>query len=142
MHEMSLAGGVLQVVEAAAVRERFERVACLRLAVGKMAGVEVRALRFALEVVAYGTCLEGARIEIDEPAGQGWCLKCSQTVEITERGAPCPSCGSHQLQTAGGDELKVVELLVDDEAATAATAPTGTATPNGSAAPDHCHPRS
>lgn len=114
MHEMSLAGGVLQVVEAAAAREHFGRVGLLRLSVGKLAGVEVRSLRFALEVVAHGTCLEGARIEIDEPAGSGWCMKCSQTVVITERGEPCPACGSHQVQATGGNDLKVIELLVDD----------------------------
>jgi hydrogenase nickel incorporation protein HypA/HybF len=117
MHEMSLAGGVLQVVETAARREHFERVSMLRLAVGKLAGVEVRALRFALDVIAPGTCLEGARIVIDEPVGQGWCMKCCQAVEITERGEPCPLCASHQVQATGGDDLKVVELLVDDPAA-------------------------
>ena len=54
MHEVSLAAGVLQLVEDAAGREHFSRVAALRLEVGQLAGVEVEALRFALEAIAPG----------------------------------------------------------------------------------------
>ncbi|MFY8087120.1 MAG: hydrogenase/urease maturation nickel metallochaperone HypA, partial [Rubrivivax sp.] len=40
MHEMSLAGGILRLVEEAAAREAFQRVSCLRLEAGALAGVE------------------------------------------------------------------------------------------------------
>ena len=114
MHEASLAGGILQLVENAAQREHFARVTQLRLEAGALAGVEVRALRFALEAIAPGTCLEGAQIEIDEPAGQAWCLPCSTTVAMQQRGDPCPLCGSYQLQATAGTELRVVDMLVED----------------------------
>ena len=114
MHEMSLAGGILKLVEDAARRERFRRVTTLHLAAGKLAGVELSALRFALEAVSPGTCLEGAALVIDEPPGRAWCMRCCTTIEIAERGAPCPACGSHQVQPTGGDELKVVDMLVED----------------------------
>jgi hydrogenase nickel incorporation protein HypA/HybF len=114
MHEMSLAGGVLRVVEQAAAREHFARVRHLTLEAGALAGVEVRALRFALDAIAPGTCLEGAEIEIHEPPGQAWCMRCATTVEIASRRDACPHCGSLQLQPTGGTGLKVRELLVLD----------------------------
>lgn len=114
MHEASLAGGVLRVVEDAARREGFGSVTLLRLEVGQLAGVEVRALRFALEAIAPGTCLAGARLEIDEPPGQAWCLGCSARVTLARRGDGCPQCGGYHLQPTGGTELRVVELLVND----------------------------
>jgi hydrogenase nickel incorporation protein HypA/HybF len=114
MHELSLAGGVLRLVEQAAVREGFQRVQRLVLEAGALSGVEVRALRFALDAVAPGTCLEGCTIDIEEPAGQAWCMACSQTVALAARGDPCPRCGSWQLQPTGGTELRVRELLVED----------------------------
>ncbi|GMV45934.1 MAG: hypothetical protein AMXMBFR66_13320 [Pseudomonadota bacterium] len=114
MHEMSLAGGILRIVEDAAARERFGRVRCLALEAGVLAGVEVRALRFALEAIAPGTVLEGATIEIDEPPGSAWCMACSETVPIASRVDPCPRCGRHQLMPNGGTELKVRELIVHD----------------------------
>lgn len=113
MHEMSLAGGILKVVDDAARRDPFTRVRRLHLLAGALAGVEVRSLRFALEAVAPGTRIDGAEIIIDEPPGQAWCLRCSASVVIGARTDPCPQCGSHQLQATGGTELKVVDLIVE-----------------------------
>lgn len=115
MHEMSLAGGILTVVEQAAARERFCRVKALRLEAGALAGIEVRALRFALDAIAPGTCLEGARIDIDEPAASAWCMGCSTSVSIRARTQACPHCGGYRLQPTGGTELRVIEMIVHDD---------------------------
>lgn len=113
MHEASLAGGVLQLVEDTAAREGFSRLLVLRLEAGQLAGVDVRALRFALESLAPGTLLEGAAFEIEEPPGQAWCMGCAQTVAIAQRGDACPSCGGYQLQPTGGLSLRVVDMEVE-----------------------------
>lgn len=115
MHEASLAGGVLQLVEDAARRECFSRVVSLRLEAGQLSGVDARALRFALEGLAPGTVLAGAQIDIEEPAGQALCLACSGTVPIAQRGDACPLCGSYQLQPTGGQALRVVDMMVSDD---------------------------
>jgi len=112
MHELSLAGGVLQVIEQTRMRDPFKRVTHLHLEAGALCGVEISALRFALQAVAPGTCLEGAKIDIDEPPGSAWCLPCGQSVEILSRLDSCPLCGSHQLQPTGGTELRVVDMQV------------------------------
>lgn len=113
MHEASLAGGVLQLVEDTARREGFARLLSLRLEAGQLAGVDVRALRFALESLAPGTLLDGAQIQIDETPGQAWCLPCGQSVTIAQRGDACPVCGGYQLQPTGGMELRVVDMNVE-----------------------------
>lgn len=113
MHEASLAGGVLQLVEDTAAREGFSRLLELRLEAGQLAGVDVRALRFALESLAPGTLLEGAKVDIDEPPGQAWCMGCAQSVSIAQRGDACPACGGYQLQPTGGMELRVVDMSVE-----------------------------
>lgn len=115
MHELSLAGGILRLVEDAAAREGFARVSQLRLEAGALAGVEVSALRFALDTLTPGTVLAGAQIDIDQPPGTAWCLRCSTSVPILSRLDPCPQCGGHQLQATGGTELRVVDLLVHDD---------------------------
>ena len=115
MHELSLAAEVLRLVQEAAVRERFQRVALLRLEAGALAGVEVAALRFALDAVAPGTCLEGAGIDIEQPAGRAWCDGCATEVAIDSRADPCPACGSVALRPTGGDTLRVLDLLVQPD---------------------------
>jgi hydrogenase nickel incorporation protein HypA/HybF len=114
MHEASLAGGVLQLIEQTALRERFARVTHLRLEAGQLAGVEPRALRFALEALAPGTLLDGARIDIEEPPGEAWCMACSCTVQIAQRGDACAHCGGYRLQPTGGTELRVIDMQVED----------------------------
>jgi hydrogenase nickel incorporation protein HypA/HybF len=54
MHEMSLAEGILQICEDAAAREGCRRVTEVRIEIGALAGVEVEALGFCLEVVLKG----------------------------------------------------------------------------------------
>ena len=127
MHELSLAGGILRVVEDAAAREHFRRVSQLRVEAGALSGVDVHALRFALEASAQGTLLQGAEILIDEPPGAAWCLACGTTVSIRTRADPCPLCGGHQIQPTGGSELRVVDLIVHDDDKAQAAAASGSA---------------
>jgi hydrogenase nickel incorporation protein HypA/HybF len=112
MHELSLASEIVQMIESAAAREHFLRVAQLRLEVGALAGVETQALSFALTAMMPGTCLEGSEITIDEIPGQARCLHCAACVEIASHIEPCSNCGSFTLQATGGNRLRIVDLLV------------------------------
>lgn len=110
---MSLAGGVLRLIEEAAAREGFSRVSVMRLIVGKLSGVEVESLRFALEAISTHTCLAGSTIEIDEPAGEAWCMECGRPTPLAQRGDACVHCGGYRLQITTGTEVRVADLLVD-----------------------------
>ncbi len=116
MHELSLAANILDIVEAAARRERFPAVRRLKLVAGKLSGIEVSALTFALEALVPDTVLAGAQIEIDEPPGEALCLECGGAARIEARGDPCPHCGGFRLRITGGAELRVAELIVVEEA--------------------------
>jgi hydrogenase nickel incorporation protein HypA/HybF len=112
MHEMSLAEGVIGVIEDAARTQGFDQVKTVWLEIGRLAAVEPDALRFSFDVVKRGTVADAARIEIVDLPGAAWCMKCADTVAIDERGAACPACGCYQLQVSGGDDLRVKELEV------------------------------
>ena len=112
MHELSLADEILRMVEAAALRDQFRRVATLRLEAGTLAGVEVSALRFALEAIIPGTCLEDATIDIDQPPGRGWCAQCAAEVTLETRTDACPQCGAYPVKPTSGSALRVLDLLV------------------------------
>lgn len=112
MHELSLAQEIVRMVEASALREGFTRVATLRLEAGALAGVEVGALRFALEAMVSGTCLAGAAIAIDEPPGRAACGQCGAVVSVHSRVDLCPRCGGYPLKVLSGGALRVVDLQV------------------------------
>ena len=112
MHEMSLADGVLQIVEDAARSQGFSQVTAVRLEIGRLSSVEPEALRFCFDVVVRGSLAEGARLEIVDIPGTGWCLQCRETVPVKALYDSCPRCGSSQVQPTGGTELRVRDLEV------------------------------
>lgn len=114
MHELTLAGGIVDVVAAALAAEPGARLKRVVIEVGVLSGVELRALRFALEALAPQSVLDGVQLQFDERGGGAWCLGCSQQVDIASRADACPHCGGHWLQANAGTELKVRELIVED----------------------------
>jgi hydrogenase nickel incorporation protein HypA/HybF len=113
MHEMSLAEGVMQIVEASAGREQARRVRLVVLEIGCLSSVEPQALRFCFEAVSAGTIAQGAVLEIISVPGTGKCMLCSETVPMDELFGTCPECGGHQLQATGGTEMRVKEIEIE-----------------------------
>lgn len=113
MHEMSLAEGVIQLVEETARREDARRVKLVVLEIGRLSAVEPEAMRFCFDAVTRGGIADGAALDIVEVEGSGWCLPCGQTVAIAERYGSCPRCGSHQVQPTGGTEMRVREIEIE-----------------------------
>ena len=113
MHEMSLVEGIVQLVEEAARADGCARVKAVWLEIGQLAAVETEALRFCFDAVAHDTIAKGARLEIIDLPGQGWCMQCEATVAIAARYEACPVCGGYQIQVTGGDTMRVKELEVE-----------------------------
>jgi len=112
MHEMSLAEGVLQVIEDAARKDHFSKVTSVWLEIGQLSGVEPEAMRFCFDAVTRDSIAAGACLEIIATPGQGWCMACAKTVTMTEAFGECPDCGGFQMQVTGGTELRIKELEV------------------------------
>ncbi|MBP6764731.1 MAG: hydrogenase maturation nickel metallochaperone HypA [Rubrivivax sp.] len=113
MHEMSLAESVREIVQDTAAANGATHVKLVRLEIGRLAQVELDAMRFAFDVVKRGSLAESAVLEIVEVDGTAWCLACSTAVTITQRGDACPHCGSYQLQVSGGDRMRVLDIEIE-----------------------------
>jgi hydrogenase nickel incorporation protein HypA/HybF len=113
MHEMSLAEGILLIVEDAAGQQGFKRVTEIHLEIGDLSGVEVDALSFCLDMVLKDSVADGARLELEKTPGRGFCLECGETVPVNALYEACPKCGSYQVQATGGTEMRVKDLLVE-----------------------------
>ncbi|TAJ80736.1 MAG: hydrogenase maturation nickel metallochaperone HypA [Gallionellaceae bacterium] len=113
MHEMSLAEGIVQLVEDTVRADGCGKVKAVWLEIGQLAAVEQEALRFCFDAVASDTLAEGARLEIIETPGRGWCKKCEIHISVSALYEPCPMCGDFQVQVTGGNEMRVKELEVE-----------------------------
>lgn len=113
MHEMSLAEGVLQLVEETAMREKARRVKLVVLEIGRLSSVEPEAMKFCFEAVTSGSIAQGATLEIIVVPGEGWCMSCGETVAMDESYAACPRCGGYQVRPTGGNEMRVREIEIE-----------------------------
>jgi len=113
MHEMSLAEGMLQLIEEAAAREGFGCVRTIWVEIGALSGVEPEAMAFCFDAVTRGSIAEGARFEIVHVPGRGLCLDCGRDTELEAVYDACRHCGAVPVQITGGTEMRVKELEVD-----------------------------
>jgi len=112
MHEMSLAEGILQIVEDTARMNDASRVRAVVLEIGRLSHVEEDALRFCFDAVTRSTVADGARLEVVATPGRAWCMPCGESVALDGLGEACPRCGGYQLQVTQGEEMKVREIEV------------------------------
>lgn len=113
MHEMSLAEGILQLVEETAGREQAQRVKTVVLEIGQLASVEAAALEFCFMAVAAAGPAHGARLVIVNVPGAGECLACGLAVPMDSLFGICPGCGSHRLQPTAGTGMRVREIEIE-----------------------------
>lgn len=113
MHEMSLAEGIVRILEQEAANQGFTRVKIVWLELGELSHVSPEAMEFCFDAVTRTTLAEGARLEIIRVPGTAWCMACAEPITITNRVDGCPKCGGHQLQITGGEDMRLKELEVE-----------------------------
>jgi hydrogenase nickel incorporation protein HypA/HybF len=108
VHELAITESV---VDAIVDRVGDGRVTGVRLEVGKLSGVVADSIRFCFEIVADGTGLQGARLDIDEPPGRAYCRDCGDEFALDEPIRLCP-CGSANLEVLSGHQLRIISVEV------------------------------
>ncbi len=103
MHELAIMGRVVADLER---RVDPARVSCVRLRIGRLAGVLPETIQFCFALCTRGTALDGARLEIDEVRGRGRCRRCGAEILMETHRDLC-RCGSQEIDVLGGQELRI-----------------------------------
>lgn len=114
MHEVSLAEGILALVESEARKAGVRAVKAVRIEAGELSGVDPDALRFAFESVCRGSLAAHASLVIERPEGRAWCAACRLEVRLRRYGDACPRCGGFQLLPVKGRSLRVLDFVPDE----------------------------
>jgi hydrogenase nickel incorporation protein HypA/HybF len=110
MHELSITRNIVAIVDEAARGHRVRRVT---LQIGKLSGVMPGAIAFCFDIVAQGSALAGARLDIEEVEGRGRCRVCGGEFAMLNLGMPCP-CGSRRVSPVQGEELKIRTMEIEE----------------------------
>jgi hydrogenase nickel incorporation protein HypA/HybF len=111
VHELSIAESVVQVASRHAEGRRVTKV---YLKVGHLRQVVPSALAFSFELVAHGTPLEGAELELQEVPATGVCKNCGEETRFAAFPLVCGSCHGDDLEITAGEELLVESLELEE----------------------------
>ena len=111
MHELSIAESVVQIASRHANGRRVTRV---WLKVGHLRQVVPTALTFSFELVAEGTPVEGAELEMEEVPATGLCRDCGAESRLESFPLQCGACGGFDLELLEGEELFVESLELEE----------------------------
>ena len=112
MHELGIAGEILEVALSEAGRHAAKKVTSVRLRVGVLRAIEPENLSFLFGHLARGTPAEGALLDIVEEPVRVECGVCgvSETPSFTWE---CPRCKGSGVSITGGDSLSILSIEVD-----------------------------
>jgi hydrogenase nickel incorporation protein HypA/HybF len=115
VHELSLTQTLIDQVEKEVERSGAKgRVTRVTLVIGRLSGVNSDAMRFAFEMLAPGTLLEGAQMHVTEPEATCRCRACKARTDIRELVVECPACGSDDVSIEGGRDLLLQSIDLED----------------------------
>lgn len=113
MHELAIAESVVRIASEHA--RGGARVAVVRVAAGHLRQVVPAALAFSFELVAAGTPVEGARLELREVPAVVRCRACGAHSEQDGFPLRCAVCGGFDVAVTSGEELMVEELEIEQQ---------------------------
>lgn len=116
MHELSIADAIVAI---ACEHAGGRRVARVDVTIGHLRQVVPSALAFAFELVAEGTPVDGAALEIENVPPRVACRRCAAQSAVNDFPLECPRCGSLDVEVIAGEELHVESLELEEEPMTA-----------------------
>jgi hydrogenase nickel incorporation protein HypA/HybF len=114
MHEASLAQHIIENVVGRIERGQIPgRVSSINLRVGRLTAVTPDNLRFLFEVLARGSALEGAHLDIEIVPVRARCRRCEARFAVQDLHFACTRCGSSDVEVLNGRELLIGSVEVD-----------------------------
>ncbi len=114
MHELSIAQGILDIIQDEAGKNSIEHVSAVRLKLGKLTAVEPSSLSFCFGLITKGTLAEGARLEIESVPITGRCAQCGRDFTLEDPFCNCPVCQGFKIDILTGREFYISEIETDD----------------------------
>ena len=114
MHEVGIANAILEAGQAEAARRSGAKLVRIGVRIGILSGVDSDALRFALTALKMDTELEEVEFEIQSSPRLNRCLDFGNEFESLLYSVPCLLCQSERITLAGGDELDLAYIELEE----------------------------
>jgi len=114
MHELSVA---ISIVDLAAEQARLagaKSVRAIELDIGALSGVDINALKFALDIAFKDTLLEESEVKINHIDVACECMDCCLAFSAGTFVTGCPECRGMNINIKRGKEMHLSSLLIEE----------------------------
>jgi hydrogenase nickel incorporation protein HypA/HybF len=115
MDEHELVSQILAAVDETAYRHSANRVVGIHLAVGGRRIFNLDSLREDFGHATRGTVAEGAKLFVKVLPVRHHCQSCGFDFEASSSESPCPECAHPHTEMVSGEEVRLVDVVLDDE---------------------------
>jgi len=113
MHEYSIVMSLMEQCEALAEQHQATRIEQVELKIGILSGVEPALLSTAFETFKLDSICHDATLIINVQPLILQCQKCEQQSQVDERTIICPVCQSNQTTVIDGEDMMLMQLVMD-----------------------------
>lgn len=114
MHELSIAEAIISSALDETQDYQGSKVEEVGLRIGSLSGIMPDALDFAYEIAVRDTRLEGSSLKMEIVPATGVCSDCGEKCSFEMTPFSCPACGSFNIELAGGYELDISYIKIED----------------------------
>ena len=116
MHELSIAINIIDNVEVEAKKINAASISDLTIEIGKLSGVVLEALEFAMQIAVKGTILQDTGIIYKIIEARAKCNSCGEEYIAEDFFSVCPECSNPYSDIIEGKELKIKKINVTCDA--------------------------
>ena len=114
MHEMSIAGSMLEAVRAESARHNAH-VLAVGVKIGELSGLDAESLRFCFDALVQDTDLAPLSLQIEHLPWRNRCRQGAQDFAVQDYRIECPQCGSADTEMASGQELEFAYMEIEEK---------------------------
>lgn len=116
MDEHEIANHVLEVVDQAAYQHSASRILGVHVEIGGRRIFDPDLLQTVFADAARGTVAEGAQLVVKVLPVRHHCQSCGHDFFASSAERPCPDCSCPHTEMIGGEELRLLDMQLDDVA--------------------------
>lgn len=113
MHELSLVESMMTELDAFLEKEGRPRLVSIKVAMGRLSGVDPECFKFAYETVVEGTDKEKVKLLIEEIPFEILCGDCNTKTKTDIPFMKCGKCGSQNVNLISGREFMIREVELE-----------------------------
>lgn len=113
MHEFSVAQNIVEGIRSEIGSRLTKRIRRISMEIGRLSGISIESLEFSLQVLLDKKGVDILSVREIEPLVK--CLRCGEEYSPEDMVWICPQCTDMHGEILKGNEIKIIDVEVEDE---------------------------